>query len=82
MKTPPNFDLSEMPEDLIRKILRGLATIPGGYEYHGCFALQVCFPLKAGGELRFCWDDDGNFGVDLYEGTLPPCITGPSRKTG
>ena len=70
-----------------RRILSELKKIPGGYEYLGACSWQVCFPLKAGGELRFAWVDDDvcegePFGIDLYKGDLPPCITGPSMPTG
>jgi hypothetical protein len=78
--------------DIIREhawnaILRQLANIKGGYVYSGVCSYQVCFPLKAGGELRFMQTDDDvsegePYGIDLYDGSLPPCITGPSKKTG
>ena len=65
--------------------LAELAKIPGGYEYWSCASTQVCFPLKAGGELRFgMYDEDEHEGVaiDLYDGALPPGVTGPAKLTG
>ena len=63
-----------------------LAKIPGGYTYMGCASYQICFPLKKGGELRFSISDEDppeeEFGIDLYDGALPPGITGPATKTG
>jgi len=65
-----------------------LKNVPGGYVYNGASSYQICFPLKAGGELRFmiCDDDareDGSTGwhVDWYSGALPPGITGFAEKT-
>ena len=79
----------------IRDLMDRLSKIKGGYEYSGACSLQVCFPLKAGGELRFAlFDDDGPlqpgeimtdlgvFGIDLYDGSLPPGISGPAKLTG
>jgi len=73
-----------------RELFSALRAIPGGYEYDGAASLQICFPLKGGGELRFGIydeDDDGTdsdlpVAIDHYDGSLPPCITGPSFKTG
>lgn len=65
--------------------LADLEKIPGGYVYMGAASYQVCFPLRSGGELRFSINDDdppGTIGIDLYDGALPPCITGPSTRTG
>ncbi len=66
-----------------------LAKIKGGYNYMGACSDQYCFPLKGGGELRFMQVDDDCVGegetcysIDLYDGSLPPCITGPSKLTG
>lgn len=65
------------------ELLEELAKIPGGYVYLGAASYQVCFPLKAGGELRFgIYDDVEGLQIDLYDGSLPPGITGPVRKTG
>lgn len=78
-----------VPDEEKNRILDALNKIPGGYMYLGACSVQVCFPLKAGGELRFSWVDDDcveegepEFGIDLYGGELPPCITGPSSSTG
>jgi hypothetical protein len=68
-----------------KKILEKLEEISGGYTYSGVCSLQLCFPLKAGGELRFCITDDspkGTISIDLYDGALPPGITGPASYTG
>lgn len=67
----------------VRKLLSRLAEIKGGYTYSGAASYQVCFPLKAGGELRFMLSDerDGLF-IDLYGGELPPMITGFGKPTG
>lgn len=67
----------------IRHLLGKLAKIKGGYTYSGAASYQVCFPLRAGGELRFMITDfqDGLF-IDLYDGALPPMITGFSKPTG
>ena len=69
----------------VNKLLAQLEKIAGGYVYQGNCSYQVCFPLKAGGELRFGLYDDvprGGFAVDLYDGALPPGITGFVTKTG
>jgi hypothetical protein len=73
-------------EKEISLILEG---IPGGYTYRGACSFQICFPLKAGGELRFSWvdkdidkDHNGNMQIDLYNGALLPCITGVGKLTG
>ncbi len=66
----------------INELLGMLAQIPGGYVYSGVCSYQVCFPLKAGGELRISICDDTGFGIDLYDGSLPPGITGPAHGTG
>ena len=79
-------------------LLMELQKIKGGDTYSGAASYQVCFPLKAGGELRFSINDedeewfhnpDGTpssngypIRIDLYDGKLPPCITGPSHSTG
>lgn len=69
------------------EIYGALKKIPGGYTYDGAASLQVCFPLKVGGELRFgIYDSDNeegiDYGFDFYDGSLPPCITGWSEPTG
>lgn len=71
----------------IDKLMTEIATIPGGYVYQGAASYQICFPLKAGGELRFSITDEdvggsGGWEVDLYDGALPPGITGFADKTG
>lgn len=70
------------------ELAKALKEVPGGYEYLGVCSVQICFPLKNGGELRFGWYDDddpkidGKLQIDFYEGTLPPGITGPAMLTG
>jgi hypothetical protein len=71
------------------KLAKKLKAIPGGYAYLGACSVQICFPLKAGGELRFMWVDDdhdtepiGEMKVDLYSGATDPCVTGSSAPTG
>jgi hypothetical protein len=69
------------------RLLNQLCDIPGGYTYDGIASWQVCFPLRSGGELRFSMteDEDGGesrLGIDLYDGALPPGVTGPARRTG
>lgn len=60
-----------------------LSKIPGGYSYTGACSEQLCFPLKAGGELRFgYYDDEDGLQIDLYGGELPPGLTGFAVKTG
>ena len=82
-----------MPKQLSEsKIWKLLKAIPGGYEYLGVCSMQLCFPLKKGGELRFMYVDDdqddrpesekGSLITDHYDGALPPCITGPATATG
>jgi hypothetical protein len=74
----------------VSELLSQLAKIKGGYTYSGACSYQVCFPLKAGGELRFSVvdgdvaDAEGIdwFGIDLYGGELPPMITGFGKETG
>ena len=72
----------------IRELYALLRTIPGGYHYMGACSDQLCFPLKTGGELRFGWYDDDDapngtvFGVDHYDGAIPPGVTGPAIRTG
>lgn len=70
----------------VQELIEELSKIPGGYRYDGIVSTQYCFPLKAGGELRFVLldddDTDGKWHVDLYGGELPPGITGPVNKTG
>ena len=70
-------------------LVQELKGIPGGYEYIGVCSMQYCFPLKSGGELRFILVDEdvdpegkGEWQVDLYDGALPPGITGPVNRTG
>lgn len=81
-----------MPTITVKQFRNGimelLSEIEGGYEYFGICSHQICFPLKAGGELRFMiseFNEEGeeelNFTIDLYDGTLPPGITGPAIKT-
>jgi hypothetical protein len=79
-----SFDVP-MSDTNIRALLTVLAKIPGGYTYEGVCSSQYCFPLKNGGELRFAlYDDmpDNTLGVDLYDGFLPPGITGFAQRTG
>jgi hypothetical protein len=69
------------------ELLSELSKIKGGYTYMGAASYQVCFPLKAGGELRFSIIDEDvaegeAFGIDLYGGELPPMITGFGQPTG
>ena len=70
------------------ELLSELSKIEGGYTYAGACSLQVCFPLKEGGELRFSIVDEDvaengkEFGIDLYGGELPPMITGFGKATG
>lgn len=75
----------------IDKLLQELKAlrIPGSYEYMGVCSVQICVPLRAGGELRFIVVDDdvdpegqGEWQVDLYDGALPPGITGPAQMLG
>ena len=66
----------------LRELLQAFEKIPGGYVYMGCASHQVCFPLKKGGELRVMWDDDDVLTIDLYDGALPPGISGPAFPTG
>jgi hypothetical protein len=72
------------------RIFGEAAKVPGGYRYDGVCSSQVCFPLRAGGELRLSWceadDADGTpsdnlLHVDHYGGELPPGITGPAWPT-
>lgn len=70
-----------------RFIRNKLSGIRGGYNYMGACSDQICFPLRNGGELRFSVVDedvaDGEiYSIDLYDGALPPCITGFSKPTG
>ena len=66
-------------------LIKEARQVPGGYVYDGICSTQICFPLKNGGELRFslCDDDesDGEWHIDHYDGSLPPGISGPVRKT-
>lgn len=39
------------------RLVKEIAKIPGGYCYYGAASTQYCFPLKAGGELRFSLTD-------------------------
>jgi len=77
----------ELSDEQERTFLSELAKIPGGYTYSGACSYQVCFYLRDGGELRFsvvdedCTDEPG-LQIDLYDGALPPCITGFGEKTG
>ena len=65
------------------ELILELGKIKGGYNYSGACSEQICFPLKAGGELRFCCtDDDPIWRVDLYGGEIPPGVTGPATLTG
>jgi len=70
----------------VERLIAELAKIPGGYRYDGICCTQYCFPLRAGGELRFSLcddeDSDGKWHIDLYDGGLPPGITGPAGPTG
>lgn len=75
----------KMREDDIITFLDEIRKIKGGYQYDGMAGSQLCFPLKAGGELRFgIYDEDepGTLVIDLYGAELPPGITGPVTKTG
>ena len=69
-----------------QELFKELQKIKGGYRYDGACSIQICFPLRSGGELRFSVSDDDadpdEFCIDLYDGSLPPCITGPSFLTG
>lgn len=68
----------------IWKLFNELKQIPGGYEYDGCASIQICFPLRNDGELRFgVYDEDppDTLSIDLYDGALPPGITGPVKLT-
>ena len=69
-----------------KEIYTLLSKIKGGYSYSGVCSEQICFPLKAGGELRFGYyeNEEGgvDFEIDLYGGELPPGITGFAVKTG
>lgn len=69
---------------MIDRLIEELKAVPGGYEYLGAASVQICFPLKAGGELRFgLYDDgDGEWHFDFYSGECPPGITGPVTATG
>lgn len=67
------------------KVVNALNAIPGGYCYSGACSLQWCFPLKAGGELRFMLTDDmkeGELEIDHYDGAIPPGVSGPTTLTG
>lgn len=67
----------------VEDILSALEKLSGGYVYSGICSYQVCFPLRAGGELRFSLTDDKEgLQIDIYGGELPPGISGPSWKTG
>ena len=67
----------------IDKLMEDTAKIPGGYVYGGAASYQICFPLEAGGELRFCLvDETDGWSVDLYNSELPPGISGFVKKTG
>lgn len=63
------------------EIFEELQKLPGGYVYSGAASLQVCFPLRDGGELRFAICDEKPSGFDIYDGSLPG-ITGPTHPTG
>ena len=69
------------------QLIEEISKIQGGYCYNGAASTQYCFPLKAGGELRFSLTDADVGGseeweVDLYGAELPPCISGFACKTG
>lgn len=67
----------------IDELMKRVAKISGGYTYSGSCSYQICFPLKNGGELRFMQtDDEPEWNVDLYDGKLPPGITGIAERTG
>lgn len=77
--------LVPMPRQSVHDLLAILETIPGGYVYSGVCSIQVCFPLRAGGELRISISDEDPedaVHIDLYGGELPPGITGPATRTG
>lgn len=77
--TSENFRITD------KGFLDVIAKIPGGYIYSGMTSYQVCFPLKAGGELRFTTynlDTHEGVAIDLYDGSLPPGMTGQVLKTG
>jgi hypothetical protein len=67
-----------------KRIFEELAKIKGGYNYYGACSCQICFPLKAGGELRFSITDDepDHIGIDLYDGAIPAGVSGPAYPTG
>lgn len=73
-------------EELERKLIAEISKVPGGYIYENACSVQYCFPLAAGGELRFmlCEDDDAEpyVCVDHYDGSLPPGISGVVHSTG
>ena len=82
MKSEMNIHVSEVGA---RNILNALQKIKGGYCYSGAASYQMCFPLKAGGELRIMMCDEsphGTIDIDLYDGALSPGITGPTISTG
>jgi hypothetical protein len=65
------------------QLMSEISKLPGGYVYSGACSYQVCFPLKSGGELRIMvTDDDPEVSVDIYDGALPPGISGFANKTG
>lgn len=80
----------------IKDLLSRLSKVKGGYEYMGACSTQICFPLRNGGELRFSLTDDdcnqssegdiqtecGVFNIDLYDGAIPPGVSGPATLTG
>jgi hypothetical protein len=69
----------------IERLISEIRKVPGGYVYYGACSDQICFPLKAGGEIRFSLSDhdesDGEWHCDHYDGALPPGITGFVNKT-
>lgn len=79
----------ELKELNFKRIMDELCKLPGGYKYYGGCSVQVCFPLKSGGELRFMIvdddaieDGDSTCIIDIYDGLLPAMISGPSISTG
>lgn len=86
MRNDAESTMRKLSDEQAMALLSELAMIPGGYKYSGICSFQVCFPLRNGGELRFSVVDDdmenAGFSIDLYDGALPPGITGPSKLTG
>jgi hypothetical protein len=91
LREPATEMILKLPRELRHQLFTELRKISGGYNYMGVASDQLCFPLKAGGELRFMTSDKDFEGlpediwpisIDHYDGALPPCISGPSSPTG